>query len=317
MRRYRAEKRTAKRPSERRIECARDWCGVSWVESERQKTAKYCSRACATREEKRRYRASHRQSIRDQNLRYLQSESGKTSILKYESRPDVKARRRAYRSRPDVKARNLAHNRENRHKYKSGRRKIQANQLGNVSAGIKRTLWASQGQKCAHPWCGKKVSLRQSHLDHIIPLALGGLHDDDNFQVLCAPCNQSKSATHPSVVAQRNGYLSLEQGKEALGFNLIALVRTCRHCGAAITNRTHRAKQCETCAIKKPQPRSCLRCDVDITGQKTKRCGPCRELHVKEQSMLADKRKLERIRNDAGYRNRHLKMRRNSRRRRK
>ena len=351
MRRYRAEKRAAKRPSERRIECARDGCGVSWVESERQKNAKYCSqkcfgsvvlqrkrdqtlsarplriclscghaipaekrsnskycsRTCAKREERRRYMASHPQSKRDQNMRFRQSESGKASILKYESRPDVKAMRRAYR-------------RENRHRYNTGRRNLQANQLGNVSAGIKRRLWSSQGQKCAHPWCGKKVSLRQSHLDHIIPLGLGGLHDDDNFQVLCAPCNQSKSATHPSVVAQRNGYLFFEQGKEALGFTLIALVRTCRHCGATITNRNYRAKQCETCAIKKPRtskPRSCLRCDVDITGQKTKRCGPCRELHVKEQSILLEKRKWERTRTDAGYLNRRLKMRRDSKRRRK
>ena len=367
-REYMRRHRAAKRPSERRIECARDGCGVSWVESERRKNAKccsqkcadsvvvqrrrdqklsarplriclscgsaipieksscskYCSKKCAKREEKRRYSASHPQRSRDSRRRYRSSESGKASILKYESLPHVKARRKAYKQENKHKYKT----RENKHKYKTRRLKLQANQFGNVSAGIKRTLWSSQGQKCAHPWCGKKVSLRQSHLDHIHPLALGGLHDDDNFQVLCAPCNLSKSDTHPSVEAQRNGFLSLELGKKTSGFTLIALVRTCRYCGADISHRNLRAKQCEKCARWGPhhprhpqrrisKSRSCLRCDADITGSKNKRCGPCRELHAKEQSKLHDKRKRERLRTDDSYRARHLKVRRDAKRRRK
>ena len=31
-------------------------------------------------------------------------------------------------------------------------------------------------------------------MDHILPVAKGGTNDDDNAQLLCAPCNQSKGA---------------------------------------------------------------------------------------------------------------------------
>ena len=34
--------------------------------------------------------------------------------------------------------------------------------------------------------CNKK---RETHIDHIIPLADGGSNDDDNLQMLCKECN--------------------------------------------------------------------------------------------------------------------------------
>lgn len=52
--------------------------------------------------------------------------------------------------------------------------------------------------RCQH--CRKKVSLiyarndkRFPHLDHIIPLSLGGLHTKANVQCLCRYCNLSKN----------------------------------------------------------------------------------------------------------------------------
>jgi 5-methylcytosine-specific restriction endonuclease McrA len=35
------------------------------------------------------------------------------------------------------------------------------------------------------------------HVDHIIPLALGGINDDSNIQLLCPKCNRKKGAKHP------------------------------------------------------------------------------------------------------------------------
>ena len=45
------------------------------------------------------------------------------------------------------------------------------------------------------------------HLDHILPLALGGRHDDDNLQLLCGTCNMRKGARDPTEFAQANGKL--------------------------------------------------------------------------------------------------------------
>ncbi|PSN12960.1 HNH endonuclease [filamentous cyanobacterium CCT1] len=42
--------------------------------------------------------------------------------------------------------------------------------------------------------CGKKGSEVKLQIDHILPLAKGGVNDISNFQTLCKSCNQRKSA---------------------------------------------------------------------------------------------------------------------------
>ena len=37
------------------------------------------------------------------------------------------------------------------------------------------------------------------HLDHIVPLAEGGINDVANLQLLCAPCNNSKGGHRPAT----------------------------------------------------------------------------------------------------------------------
>ena len=45
------------------------------------------------------------------------------------------------------------------------------------------------------------------HLDHIMPLALGGSNTDDNIQLLRARCNLQKRAKHPVDFMRERGYL--------------------------------------------------------------------------------------------------------------
>ena len=45
-------------------------------------------------------------------------------------------------------------------------------------------------------WCGKKVG-RHYHVDHVVPLALGGSNGPENLVIACANCNLSKHAKHP------------------------------------------------------------------------------------------------------------------------
>lgn len=52
-----------------------------------------------------------------------------------------------------------------------------------------------------------RVSWKEKHVDHVMPLALGGDNTRSNIQILCAPCNLSKNAAHPVDYARSLGKL--------------------------------------------------------------------------------------------------------------
>lgn len=72
-----------------------------------------------------------------------------------------------------------------------------------LSPGIIQKLLLLQKGRCA--CCGKK--LMKYHLDHIMPLALGGRHEDSNMQLLTPSCNARKGAKSPEQFARERGLL--------------------------------------------------------------------------------------------------------------
>jgi HNH endonuclease len=75
---------------------------------------------------------------------------------------------------------------------------------GRLSNGIVESLFKSQKGKCP---CCKKPLGDNYHLDHIMPLALGGANTDKNVQLLRAICNNQKHAKHPIDFMQSRGFL--------------------------------------------------------------------------------------------------------------
>lgn len=65
---------------------------------------------------------------------------------------------------------------------------------GELSKDIGLKLLALQDGKCA---CCGEVLGDDYHLDHIMPLVLGGRNSDENMQLLTPLCNLRKGAMHP------------------------------------------------------------------------------------------------------------------------
>ena len=75
---------------------------------------------------------------------------------------------------------------------------------GSLSKNVAEIKGKFQRGRCA--CCGVKLN-GAHHIDHIIPIALGGTNTDDNIQLLCPSCNLRKSAKHPVDYMQSLGYL--------------------------------------------------------------------------------------------------------------
>ena len=58
---------------------------------------------------------------------------------------------------------------------------------------FREALTQKQNNKCAV--CGKNISSRTSHLDHIIPWDYVGDNLSDNYQMLCEICNTRKGTS--------------------------------------------------------------------------------------------------------------------------
>ena len=139
----------------------------------------------------------------------------------YQTNSEFRARKRAaaklrLTENPELRARQNARQRasyaaadptEREHKRLSSEvsRAKKHNALGHVSAGIRSTLRTEQGNKCA--FCYRALGDGIVHLDHIVPLARGGLLDDSNLQVLCPQCNRRKADKDPIQFARENGRL--------------------------------------------------------------------------------------------------------------
>lgn len=92
-----------------------------------------------------------------------------------------------------------------RHIISAQRRRARMKEVdGILSHGIIDRLMKLQKGKCA--CCG--VLLKgKFHLDHIMPIALGGNNEDSNMQLLLPKCNLRKHKKHPIDYMQEKGFL--------------------------------------------------------------------------------------------------------------
>lgn len=88
--------------------------------------------------------------------------------------------------------------------WRVNRRSRKNNSQGKLSKDLSLTLFALQKGRCP---CCKQLLGDDYHLDHKMPLALGGSNTDDNMQLLRSTCNLQKHAKHPIDFMQERGFL--------------------------------------------------------------------------------------------------------------
>jgi 5-methylcytosine-specific restriction endonuclease McrA len=86
------------------------------------------------------------------------------------------------------------------------RRLRKRNAEGSHTGEEIKQLFAKQRGRCANPACHRSIK-DGYHVDHIMPLVLGGSNWISNIQLLCPTCNLKKRAKDPIKWAQENGML--------------------------------------------------------------------------------------------------------------
>lgn len=94
---------------------------------------------------------------------------------------------------------------ENRAAHRHRRRALEVKAGGTHTPADLRRILHAQGHLC--PYCLANLRKVKKHLDHVMPLALGGSNGPENLQYLCAPCNLSKGAKDPIDFARERGLL--------------------------------------------------------------------------------------------------------------
>ena len=155
------------------------------------------------REKNRAYREAHREELRERararreaNPEYQRAynEANREEHREYqrayrEANPEkVRERARAYYERKPEIGRAASHRHRARQRGAAG-----THTAADVIAQVER-----QKHRCFY--CRKKLR-GEYHVEHVIPLALGGSNGPENLVIACPACNLSKGAKHPADFA--------------------------------------------------------------------------------------------------------------------
>ena len=78
--------------------------------------------------------------------------------------------------------------------YARNRRSKKKGNGGTHTAADVQAQYDYQGGRCFY--CGVEVG-EKYHVDHFMPLVLGGSNSPENLVIACPACNMAKSARHP------------------------------------------------------------------------------------------------------------------------
>lgn len=191
-------------------------CGLTSRCQPKQLTATHEGRFVMANQDRTEYYKQYRQRRKNDDPEYLTKDRARVSKYRQDNPDKEKARSKKYRqlhkndkeynnrmraarirwSRSPrglekARARNERYRQSHPGKETSRQAHRRAIELGAKSEKISRQeIYERDGGKCH--LCGKKCNPSKWHLDHIIPLSLGGEHTKQNVAVACPRCNESK-----------------------------------------------------------------------------------------------------------------------------
>ena len=176
----------------------RSWKLSNVEKNKRTKAAYHMANKSQENARSRKYHASNKGIIRKRKMAFYCANSSKLRARRvawYAAHSsECKARTAAWRVANPLAVRINLQNRSAR---------MRANG-GSLSRGLAGKLFKLQRGKCA--CCGMPLG-NKYHLDHVMPIALGGPNIDSNIQLLRQRCNSQKGAKHPFEFMQSRGFL--------------------------------------------------------------------------------------------------------------
>lgn len=185
-----------------------------------------CKACCV--EYRKAYRAANREKLRAADAAYYEKNKARISanVEAYRKENADRLRRAVAKYRVENAAAidayqaeyRVRYKNENREKYLASKRawelanpeirklnahsrRVRIKSSGRPSKNIISVLLKSQEGRCA--CCGADLSITGYHIDHIMPIALGGDNTDDNLQLLTPACNLRKGKLRPEVYMQK------------------------------------------------------------------------------------------------------------------
>ena len=158
---------------------------ISWVSENKDKCCAYSKL----------WRTNNPEKSRAVTKKYKENNRDKQRQYRFANKESIKEKRAARISLNPEQSRRYYHNYVARKKANGG----------VISKGRSNELFILQKGKCA--CCHVKLDSSNTHMDHIMPIALEGKNNDMNIQLLCMSCNLQKHAKHPIDFMQSRGFL--------------------------------------------------------------------------------------------------------------
>src|SRR6266567_7680083 len=73
----------------------------------------------------------------------------------------------------------------------------------NIPPDVRREIFERDESCCQY--CHKRLDEKEYEIDHLVPVALGGVHEMTNFVTACGECNRKKSDMTPEAFAAQIG----------------------------------------------------------------------------------------------------------------